>query len=210
MVPFSGILDSLGREAYRLHTMPAALPEHTKNLVRAYLLQGLKPQLVSLKTGVNYNTVNTIRNRSGLKQALVQVTGELRKAADSIDSTASDEVAQASASVRTSLSKGLRDASEVVERIKTPAKSLKAAKAKLDAVQVAVNAADRLFGWSDTQSQTLVSVNILQQLSEPGALDYQAAQPAQAAIMDVEALPVADQPATDQAAAIGQAAINGQ
>ena len=153
--------------------MPAALPLETKQLVQALILQGIKPSVVANKTGVKYATINTLAYRQGWRKTIDKAKQEL---AMDVRHGIADDVAQLSVKSRTNLSKIVAGASESLANANKPSKSLKRLKAIADTAKVIADTGDTVFGWSADAEDTIVSVSVLRELAEPGALDIKPCQ----------------------------------
>jgi len=169
--------------------MPKALPAKVVDLVRAYALQGVPPKDIAEKTGVNYNTINGLKWKHGWTNTVVRVKQELKQA---VHKTIADNIAQASTNARTILSQSLLDASQGLSKVDSTKGNLKRLYAVASVAEKLVNTADKLYGWSADAEDTIVSVSVLRELAEPGALD--ATQVPQ--VLDVQSTPApADTPA---------------
>ena len=152
--------------------MPKALPREVRDLVQAYVLQGLRPKQVSQKTGVNALTIGTLTRRHGWKIIRDKVESNLTAKANAVI----DDVANASVKTRSLLSKTAQDASESLAKVGTAKGGLKRLKAVSDVLSTLTVTADKLYGWSTDAEDTIVSVSVLRELAEPGALDIKPCQ----------------------------------
>ena len=177
--------------------MAAALPIETRNMIQSLVLQGLQNKAIADKLGVNQKTVATMKYRHRWGDTVATIAHKLGVASDQCISS---DVATASAKTRTSLSRIVQETSESLESIKTAKRGLGGLKAKADVASTLATTADRIFGWSQSAEDTIVSVSVLRELAEPGALDVPQVPPA----IDVQATPAptdtptASEPAIDQ------------
>ena len=153
--------------------MAAALPIETRNMIQSLVLQGLQNKAIADKLGVNQKTVATMKYRHRWGDTVATIAHKLGVASDQCISS---DVATASAKTRTSLSRIVQETSESLESIKTAKRGLGGLKAKADVASTLATTADRIFGWSQSAEDTIVSVSVLRELAEPGALDIKPCQ----------------------------------
>lgn len=159
-------------------------------MIQALYLQGLGPTAIAKKTGVKVNTISVMATRKGWAKSL-QKAGEHRKVVEiSVQQSQDDspKLTAQSEAVRAALARDLKRVCDLLET-KTPSTIPAALKRQQD-MESLVRNAKTVFGWSDSNTQPSVRINVMSNctLTPPPAIEQ-----SQGKVIDVTPVPPQEQ-----------------